>query len=226
MLPSVKIVDQSDKMRKLNPILDIASFLGVGDSVGIIVPVDSVPNMPPGYDYTDHLVYQIAITEILSPEEFQVRMDEERRVEQEKMREAQALLPEVEALTEKVLAEYKAGTLSLEETDMGVKYHIHEKGDGILPTKDRMLTMSYYGRNVSDGKMFDNSYKRGQGYSFRVGRRSVIAGWDDIALYLPVGTKASVFIPSEMGYGAQGSPPNIGPGEELYFYLTVDDLYY
>ena len=108
----------------------------------------------------------------------------------------------------------------------GVKYIIHELGDGVLPTRDRMVTMQYYGRLVSNGKSFDNSYRSGRGLSFRVKRDAIIEGWHDAVTHLPVGSKASLFIPSEMGYGAQGSPPDIPPGAELYFYVTVDELFY
>ena len=48
ILPSVQVLDPTDNARKRNPVVDIVSYLSVGDSVAILVPVDSVPNMPPG----------------------------------------------------------------------------------------------------------------------------------------------------------------------------------
>ena len=224
--PSVKIVDQSNQLRKQNPVLDVAATLSVGDSVGIIVPADSVPNMPPGYEDVAHIEYHLLVTEILDENEFQAKLDADRAAERENMDRLKGMLPEIETITDQTLKAYKAGNLELSETANGVKYYIHEKGDGDLPTNDRMITMQYFGRNVADGSMFDNSYTRGRGYTFRLGRREVIRGWDEVTPQLPVGTTASVFIPAELGYGAQGSPPSIPPNAELYFYLTVEEMYY
>ena len=226
VLPSVKIVDQSNPMRKKNPVLDIASFLTVGDSVGIIVPVDSVPSMPQGYDDIKHIEYHLCVTEILSPEAFKAKVEEDQKIQLAEMERMRDLIPQVEQQTEEILDQYKAGKLDLLETTNGVKYIIHEKGNGQLPTNDRMVTMTYYGRTVADGNRFDDSYNRGRGYTFRLGRGEVIRGWDEAAPYLPVGTTASIFIPSDLGYGPTGSPPSILPNSELYFYVTVDEMYY
>ncbi len=226
ILPSVKLVNENEITRRKNPILDIASLMSVGDSFAILVPIDSVSNLPSGYDDVEHIEYHIAVTEILTADQFQARIDEQQRVELEEMERMRDLLPDVEKTTGDILSSYKNGELDLKETPNGVKYMIHELGTGEMPTKDRMVTITYYGRTVADGNTFDNSYKRGRGYSFRLGRGEVIRGWDEAALYLPVGTVASLFIPSELGYGAVGSPPNIPPDAELYFYVTVDEMYY
>ena len=135
-------------------------------------------------------------------------------------------LPEIEAFTAKTLEEYKGGMLTLEETPGGVKYIIHERGNGDMPTDERMVTLQYYGRTVTDGNTFDNSFKRGRGYTFRLGRDAVIQGWHDATRYLPVGSTASLFLPPEMGYGDQGSPPDIPADAELYFYVEVEELFY
>jgi len=84
--------------------------------------------------------------------------------------------------------------------------------------------MQYFGRSVSNGERFDDSFSRGRGYPFRLGRDQVIQGWHEVTQYLPEGSKVSAFIPSELGYGATGSPPNIAPNEELYFYLEVEQV--
>jgi len=225
-IPSVEILDASDENRKKNPLLDIISLLSIGDSVAIIVPRDSVGGMPPGMEDVPHIEYHIVPAEILTKEEQQARMQKlnaERLAAMEEMRKE---LPRVEELTKNTLADYKAGRLDLSETPNGVKYIIHERGEGNLPVAQNMVTMNYYGLTVSDGQRFDDSFSRGRGYTFRVANDAVIQGWHDIAPFLPLGSKASVFIPSSLGYREQGSPPNIGPNAELYFYLEVADLAY
>jgi len=225
-LPSVQILEPTDENRKRNPLVDIISLLAIGDSVAIIVPKDSIGGMPPGMEDVPHIEYHIVPREILTEAEQKERIAKLQAESMAAMEEMRKEIPRIEALTESTLADYKSGKLKTEETSNGVKYFIHEKGDGELPLAQRMVTMNYYGRTVSDGQRFDDSFSRGRGYSFRVANDAVIQGWHEIAPYLPLGTKASVFIPSQLGYMERGSPPNIGPNAELYFYMEVADLRY
>jgi FKBP-type peptidyl-prolyl cis-trans isomerase len=49
----------------------------------------------------------------------------------------------------------------------------------------------------------------------------VIKGWDEGVALLPKGSKATLIIPSDLGYGESGSG-KIQPGDELIFYIEVD----
>lgn len=226
VLPSVEILDPTNANRVKNPMVDILSLLAIGDSVAIIVPKDSIPAMPPGMDDVQHIEYHLVVEEILSAEENQARVA---AAQQEQLAQIEAMkgrLAEVEVLTEQTLKDYKSGKLDVQTTANGVKYFIHEKGTGDQASNERMVTMNYYGRTVSDGQRFDDSFSRGRGYSYRVGNDAVIQGWHEVGPVFHQGTKASVFIPAELGYGAQGSPPNIGPGAELYFYMEAEKVFY
>ncbi len=225
-IPSVKIAPEDDAARKKNPVVDVLSHLSVGDSVGIIIPKDSLPNVPPGFEDVNDFYYNIVVEEVVDEATYKQRLDEEREAEMAQMSALKERLPEVEDLVQQTIKDYKAGKIDVQETETGLKYYIHEKGDGDLPQNANMLTMQYYGALVEDGKMFDNSFNRGRGFTFRVGQGSVIAGWDQAALVLPVGTKASLFIPSELGYGEGGYPPDIPGGAELYFYVEAEELFY
>jgi len=225
-LPSSEILDPTDENRMRNPLIDVIAFLSVGDSAAIIVPADSVGGLPPSMAGTPHIEYHVVPTEIVTAEEQASRMAKLQAEQMAAIEEMKQELPRVEALTQSTLADYKAGRLDVKTTPGGVKYFIHERGDGNLPVAQNMVTMNYYGLTVSDGKRFDDSFSRGRGYQFRVANDQVIQGWHDIAPFLPLGSKASVFIPSGLGYGERGSPPNIGPGAELYFYMEVADLIY
>ena len=226
VLPSIKMVELADPMRKKNAIVDVLGAMAVGDSVDLLIPTDSIPNMPPGLDDLEHLTYRVVTKEILSEAAFQQRMQEDQAKAMQAMEEMKGRRVEVEAMTSQVLKDYKAGKLELKESSLGVKYIIHTAGEGDKGSNDRMVSMHYFGRTVSTGVNFDDSFKKGQPYSFRLGRGSVIKGWDDVILNLSVGSTASVFIPSELGYGTRGSGPSIPPGSELYFYMEfVEQLY-
>ena len=51
----------------------------------------------------------------------------------------------------------------------------------------------------------------------------MIRGWDEGLQLFKEGTKAILFIPGELGYGAAGSPQNIGPNAELVFYVEITE---
>lgn len=66
----------------------------------------------------------------------------------------------------------------------------------------RMITVNYEGRFL-DGTVFDAS--NGTPFSFRVGYGMVIPGWDEGVTYMRDGGKATLIIPSSLGYGSYGS---------------------
>ena len=49
----------------------------------------------------------------------------------------------------------------------------------------------------------------------------VIPGWDKGLEGAKVGARRQLIIPPEDAYGAQGSPPTIGPNEPLVFVIDV-----
>ena len=225
-MPAVKIAPAEDQVRIKNPIVDVLSNLSLGDSVGIFIPKDSMPSLPPEYDYVNMLEYRLTVKEILTNEQFQNRMLENRRKEAEEAENQKTRLPEIEELARKTLSEYKKGTLMTQPGAEGLEYVIHERGDGDRTANDLMVSVHYYGLMVDTEKMFDTSFAKGIPYTFRLGRSEVIRGWDVGILDLPVGTKASLFIPSELAYGELGYGQEIPPNSDLHFYVEVAELFY
>jgi len=74
----------------------------------------------------------------------------------------------------------------------------------------------HYSGYLTDGKMFDSSVESGQPFTFELGAKQVIAGWDEGIALLKVGGKARLIIPYNLGYGEQGNGP-IPPKATLIF---------
>ncbi|MBA0859124.1 hypothetical protein Goshw_003547, partial [Gossypium schwendimanii] len=75
----------------------------------------------------------------------------------------------------------------------------------------------HYRGKLTDGKVFDSSFERGDPIEFELGSGQVIKGWDQGLLGMCVGEKRKLKIPAKLGYGEQGSPPTIPGGATLIF---------
>ena len=104
--------------------------------------------------------------------------------------------------------------------DSGLRIIIDYDGDGIKPKKGQTVSVHYTGM-LEDGNVFDSSVTRNQPFEFPVGDGRVIKGWDEAFIELKVGSKATLIIPSELGYGDRGAPPRIPGGAILIFEVEL-----
>jgi FKBP-type peptidyl-prolyl cis-trans isomerase len=74
---------------------------------------------------------------------------------------------------------------------------------------------------LTDGKKFDSSKDRGKPFRFTLGKKQVIAGWDQGVEGMKVGGKRKLTIPPELGYGAKGFPGAIPPNSTLVFEVEL-----
>jgi len=100
----------------------------------------------------------------------------------------------------------------------GLQYKVIERGKGIKPTIDNIVTVDYEGHLIN-GKQFDSSYERGQPATFPV--TGVIAGWTEALQMMKVGATWELYIPPTLAYGERGVPPVIGPNETLIFKVKL-----
>lgn len=106
-------------------------------------------------------------------------------------------------------------------TSSGLQYQVLRQGAGPRPRYTERVRVNYEGR-LLDGTVFDSSYQRGQSAEFALNQ--VIAGWTEGLTLMPVGAKYRFWIPASLGYGENGSPPNIGPNEVLVFEVELQDI--
>lgn len=98
-------------------------------------------------------------------------------------------------------------------TPSGLQYMVLRQGAGVRPKPGDRVRVNYEGR-LLDGTVFDSSYARGQPFEFSPDQ--VIPGWREAMTLMPVGSKYRFWIPANLAYGPQGSPP-IGPNATLVF---------
>jgi len=94
-------------------------------------------------------------------------------------------------------------------------------GEGPAAQAGQFVQVQYVGVSFANGRQFDASWDRGEPFAFQLGAGQVIPGWDSGIVGMQVGGRRRLVIPPEQAYGAQGSPPSIGPNETLVFVVDL-----
>ena len=86
-------------------------------------------------------------------------------------------------------------------TENGVYLVTTKHGTGPMPVKGDTIAVNYTGR-LTDGTIFDQSINPTKPLVFVLGANKVIQGWEECMPFLNKGSKATMLIPSDLGYGA------------------------
>lgn len=216
----LKIEDAETAKTQKNYFNEIMANAQAGDSISLFIPTDSIGNPMLTAQGIKMMIYTMRITKILDEAGYQGFIAEREKESQAKAAEKLKMLPDVQAAVEKFIADKKTNTLEGAETlENGLIIKKIAEGSGAMGEEGKTATVEYYGA-LEDGKKFDTSIERGDSFSFPIGQKQVIEGWDITLTKLKEGDKAVVWIPSELGYG-ENPAGEIPPGSPLIFYIEV-----
>lgn len=194
--------------KRIPPVYEALLMMAVGDSASIYEPLDStkLSTLPPSLKgRVKEARYDIKVVKVTSGAEFKSKIEG------------------VKAIAVGSLDKFKANDLGANGMALpsGVKVMFSEKGTGAALKAGENVSVNYYGI-IADGsgKMFDNSFQRGQPMTFPVSSGQMIKGFDEGIMKFAHGDKGMIFIPYAMGYGEQGGGP-IPPKADLIFYIEV-----
>ncbi len=148
----------------------------------------------------DDLVFQVELVEVMEPKSADAEA-------WEKYTPWNSDLPEVQ------------------KTESGLQYVVLESGDasGASPVNGQMVAVYYEGRLAENGEMFDSAFQRGQPELFPSDR--LIPGWVEALAMMKPGDRWLMYIPSDIAYGAQGTPGGpIPPNADLMFEVELLDV--
>ena len=207
----------------MRPVVKALKEMTIGDSLSVLIPIDSFPSKPQGFE-VPYVTQTYILTNIKDEATFQADLAAERAVQEAKVAEGKKREAVISVEVSDRAKEYAAGKLDAQitTTPSGLKYIIHEEGPGAKPTDGNTVLVQYFGA-LTDGTPFDNSFKRGQPFNFPLGQGRVIKGWDEGIALLNEGSKATFFIPHHLAYGERGSPPLIPAKAELIFYVELEN---
>ena len=104
----------------------------------------------------------------------------------------------------------------------GLQYKVVASGPagGVSPDRNDLVRVDYEG-TLTDGTVFDSSFKRGAPAVFSP--EGVVPGWTEALQLMKPGDEWILFLPPELGYGEMGSGP-IGPNQALVFEVELQDI--
>ncbi len=107
-------------------------------------------------------------------------------------------------------------------TPSGLQYKIVRSGppSGLKPQAADEVKVNYEGK-LLDGTVFDSSYERGIPASMPLSQ--LIPGWIEALQLMRPGDEWILYVPPELGYGAQSGGP-IPPNSALIFRIELIDL--
>lgn len=107
----------------------------------------------------------------------------------------------------------------------GLQFKVVREGpkDGMRPQLGDEVKVNYEGKLASNGKVFDSSYERGQPAAMPL--KGLIRGWQEALQLMRPGDEWILYVPPELGYGAEGAGGGeIPPGAALVFRIELIDV--
>jgi FKBP-type peptidyl-prolyl cis-trans isomerase FklB len=101
----------------------------------------------------------------------------------------------------------------------GWQYKTLVNGTGTYHPEPPCRCLCHYEGRLVNGHVFDSSYERGE--ALRIAPNQVIDGWFQALQRMVEGDKWEVYLPSDLGYGERGHPPDIPADAALIFILEM-----
>ncbi len=195
-------------------------YLQKGGKLKMIVPsnlaFDSVGRgqmVPP---YTT-LVYEAELLEILSKEAIEREKAAQRKVEEAKAEKAK------EEEVSKIQSYIKRENVTVSPTASGLYFIEKEAGTGRQAAAGKEVKVHYTLYNI-EGRKLQSSLDGGQPFSFTLGQRQVIQGWDEGIALMKAGGKATLLVPSSLAYGATDRGQDIPAYSPLVFEVELIEV--
>ncbi|MDB5201128.1 MAG: Peptidylprolyl isomerase [Ferruginibacter sp.] len=214
----------------------ILSQVRKGDSVVIRVMTDSAfkknpQGIPPPFMKGHYLTTTVKVIDIYKTREQADAARSQAMVEGEKKQKA--LSEEQLVKDDKMIAEYlKKNNITATKGAQGTYVQIITPGVGPNADTSNVVKVYYTGKTLA-GKRFDsNNDAEARSHEPLVVNltndpslgQPLIGGFNDGMVLLNKGAKAKFYIPSSLGYGAQGAGADIAPNSILVFDIDVLDV--
>ncbi|MCC7302968.1 MAG: FKBP-type peptidyl-prolyl cis-trans isomerase [Bacteroidia bacterium] len=200
-------------------------MMAAGDSAIFRISADSIYKTLPQKDSSvqfpkgTYFTFELKLIKVMTAQQMQEEQQKKYDAYLEEIQRQSAWNKENEL---KMIDEYlTTNKISSKALASGLHFIEHEKGKGKKAMKGSTVVVEYVGRSLVDGEIFDASEYHGQAYEFKLGTDPVIKGWEEGLSLMNAGGKATLLIPSKLGYDSLGS---ISPSSGMYSILPYCPL--
>jgi FKBP-type peptidyl-prolyl cis-trans isomerase len=230
------------------PYKEIFKSIHVGDSIFLKISTDSIlakapaGQAPPFIKKGMFICQSYTITNVYTTKE-QVDSAQKTHIKVARQKSAAKAIVQIKKILEenkdqlakddKAIADYLAkNNIKATKTEWGTYIAVQNEGTGDQLTSADIAMVNYTGKSFDSSKVFDSNtdpaFGHVQPYTVNLAMlepgQGVILGWDDALLHMKKGTKATVYIPSTLGYGKSGNGPKIKGDAILVFDMEVVDV--
>lgn len=209
VIPALAFAQKKDKTALMKNEIDSVSY-SLGVAIGNNLKSSGVK------EFNDKLFVQ-AITEILANKETAIKPELTNNILQTYFMKLHNQKSSENLSTGRKFLEENKKKEGIITLPSGLQYKVINEGTGAIPTINDKVTCHYHGTLI-DGKVFDSSEQRGKPAQFNV--NGVISGWTEALQLMKVGSKWTLYIPSELAYGEQNIP-GIEPNSVLIFNVEL-----
>jgi len=158
------------------------------------------------------VIYDIEVLDLKTKAENEKAVKDEEAAAKKAAAEAEAKEP---TLIQQYLKDNK---ITAKPSASGLYYIEKVAGKGAKAKAGDKVKVHYTGK-LLNGKVFDSSLERKPStpYEFVLGQGQVIPGWDEGIALMSAGGKATLLIPSKLGYGERGAGADIPAFSPLVF---------
>ncbi len=198
------------------------SMLSKGDSASFIISTDSLYKnifhepLPKEIKPGGNTTFFLRVINVLSKDS--VKSIENKRKEQMMAAQIQRQI-QMQTDTVSILDYCKKNKIKPKRTPDGVYYTIKKSTEGITLQPGDTAKTIYTGK-LLDGSVFDSNVGK-EPFPVVVGMGQVIRGWDSGLMALKKGEKATLLIPSMLGYGERGAGAAIPANAVLVFDVEI-----
>jgi FKBP-type peptidyl-prolyl cis-trans isomerase len=192
-----------------------------GDSVTIKVTAKSLIQdtwgqpLPPKVKPETEITFYLGVKDVIDQQGIRQMQEKIQAQEYEKSRAMQAGQLALDTVAiDNYLAEKKIVAI---KDPSGLRYVITKKGTGAKPTLSNTIIANYKGTFMTDGQVFDEG-------PLEYPLTQLIQGWQIGFPLMNKGSKATLYVPSSLGYGPNGFPPRIPANANLVFEIELVDF--
>jgi FKBP-type peptidyl-prolyl cis-trans isomerase FkpA len=198
-------------------------MMAEGDSASFFIPADSLfrppfSQRPPFIESGSDVRFDIRLLKIVTMQEAQKEIETMQAAQAKKSSENAKKQMAIDLdLIDKHLA--KKQITNVQKSETGLRFIIENPGTGAAIPSKATVKAKYIG-SFLDGRIFDQNQ---EGAEFALGQGTSIPGFEEGLTRLKKGGKATLYLPSPLGYGDRTAGP-IGPNSILVFKIEIVDV--